>query len=333
MSEVCYQPPTGYVDEFYMFVFDAFQNNLSDGNTFLNQAVYIPGGFDFVLRRIVGVDSVLSPVTGKFQWRGSNQVNTSTAPVVGNPTLRDQLIVPEVFFPRQSQITFDLYNVLQRYVLGQNDDPDPATFVRMIQAQIGFAGVRRRRSGPMPTPGNFKRVPFQTTLTIPTYIQTALTTAPNGTLFGPQSLGIQKTFQLTIQNYDVEIHMIQCVDVNPAAAPGAGTIPNGLNYFAIIPYDAAKNALTSGYVLSQYISDAIPFGTPSVGSINSMQDPTLASPTLYGMGAIAPPLVYPQQTEIRVDVTSLIGNCAVPYDWQVGGNLVMTFTGFQRIPC
>jgi len=120
MSDVCYQPPVGYVDEFYMYVYDSFQNGLVNGQTYLNQAVYIPGGFDFVLRRIVGLDSVLATNTGKFQFRGANQENYYSAPIVAATALKDQLIVPEIFYPQQSQIAFDLYNVNQRFVYGQN---------------------------------------------------------------------------------------------------------------------------------------------------------------------------------------------------------------------
>jgi hypothetical protein len=332
-NAVCYQAPVGYVDEFYMYVWDSFQNNAVNGRTYLNQAVYIPGGFDFVLRRIVGLDSVLAPTTGKFQFRGANQENNYSAPIVASGAMRDQLIVPEMFYPQQSQIAFDLYNVEQRFVYGQSFVGCGAN-VEIICGQIGFAGVRRRRIGAMPTPGKFKRIPFQTTLTIPVYPQPNVLAAAGGSKFGPQTIGNAVSGNLTFSNYDVEVHMIQCVDINPDdIAPGPGTIPSGLNWFAVIPYNSSRTALTSGYVMSQYLSDAVPFGAPSVGSVNEVQDPTLASPTLYGMGAVVPPLIYPKETQFRMDAVSLVGNCETPYDWDTGGNLTVVLTGFQRIPC
>jgi len=331
-TEVCYQPPVDYVDQFYMFVYDAFQNNLQEGLSYLNQTVYIPGGFDFILRRIVGLDSVLAPMTGKFQWRGSNQVNTSTAPIVAAAAMRDQLVVPEMFFPQTSQIAFDLYNVQKRFAYGQSSTS--ANAVKLIMSQIGFAGVRRRRTGAMPTPGNYKHIPFQTTLTLQTYAQQSVLSAANGTNFGPQSIGGAISANLTFSNFDTEIHMIQCVDINPSVPVGPGApIPNGLNWFAIIPYDSARNALTSGYVMSQYLSDSLPFGAQSVGAIGQVQDPTFVSPTLYGMGAVVPPLLYPKETQFRVDAVAMLGNHTTTYDWTVGGNLTIVLTGYQRIPC
>ena len=334
VNEVCYQPPVGYVDEFYMYVYDAFQNGLIDTQTYLNQAVYIPGGYDFILRRIVGLDSVLAATTGKFQFRGSNQENFFSAPIVAAAAMRDQLIVPEVFYPQQSQIAFDLYNVKQRFIYGQSIAGCASTAPKIFCGQIGFGGVRRRRIGAMPTPGTFKRIPFQTTLTLNTVAQASVLAAGLSATFGPQSLATVLSTQVTFSNYDTEIHMIQCVDINPDdLAPGPGTIPNGLNWFAIIPYDSARNALTSGYVMSQYLSDAVPFGTPSVGSVNTVQDPTLVSPTLYGMGGVVPPLIYPKETQFKIDAVPLVGNCENPYDWDIGGNLTIILTGFQRIPC
>ena len=332
-NAVCYQPPVGYMDEFYMYVWDSFANGAKDGNTYLNQSVYIPGGFDFVLRRIVGLDSVLAPTTGKFQFRGANQENMYSAPIVAAAAMRDQLIIPEMFYPQQSQIAFDLYNVQQRFAYGQNLVGCGAN-VKIVCGQIGFAGVRRRRVDIPPTPGNFKRIPFQTTLTLQCYSQPNVLVAAGGAKFGPQSIGNAVSGNLTFSNYDVEIHMMQFVDINPDdVAPGPGTIPNGLNWFAVIPYNSSRTALTSGYVMSQYLSDAVPFGHSSVGAVGTVQDPTLASPTLYGMGAVVPPLIYPKETQFRLDAVSLVGNCETPYDWDTGGNLTVVLTGYQRVPC
>ena len=334
-NDVCYQPPVGHVDEFYMFVVDAFQNNYATGKNYINQSVYIPGGYDFVLRRIVGLDSVLAPTTGKFQFRGPNQENVFSAPIVAASAMRDQLIVPEIFYPQNSQIAFDLYNTQIRFVYGQNL-VGCGLNTEVQVGQIGFAGVRRRQVGPMPTPGNFKRIPWQKTLVLQTYAQPQLIgLASIGTLnFGPQNLLKTISGYMNIDNYDTEVHMIQCVDINPDdLSPGPGVIPNGLNWFAIIPYNAARTALTSAYVMSQYISDSIPFGAPSVGTVNTVQDPTLASPTLYGMGAVVPPLIYPKDSQFKLDAVSLIGNCESPYDWDIGGNLTVVLTGFQRVPC
>ena len=326
---ICYQPPVGFVDEPFTFVYDAFANGLTDGQTYRNQAVYIPGGYDFVLRRIVGIDSVLAP-TGQFQWRGSNQENTTSVPVTCGTALRSQLVVPEVFFPQQSQIAFDLYNVSRRFGFGN------AAGAKVYQAQIGFQGVRRRRVGPMPTPGNFKRVPFQLLLPVTTYTQAGVVTADGGATFGPQSIGGAISANLTVSNYDIEIHMIQCVDTNyNGVQVGAGTIPNGLNWFAVIPYNAARTALSSGYVLSQFISDSTPFGQSSVGTIGTIQSPTLVSPTLYNVGAVVPPLLYPQETQVKFDLVSLLGNYTATYDWAGDPNKILNIvlTGYQRIPC
>jgi len=324
-EDVCYQPPVGYVDEPYMYVYDAFQAGLTDGGTYLNQTVQITGDYDFVLRRIVGLDSVIAP-TGQFRWRGPNGENTSNAPVTVGTAQRDQLVLPEVVFPRTSQIAFDLYNTQRRYANGNN------ALVPVYQSQIGFAGVRRRQHGVMPTAGNFRRIPYQTLLTLQAYGQPAVIAAGAGG-FGPQSVGNALTASLTIDNYDLEVCMLQFVDTN-SLQTGAGVIPNGLNYFAVTLYNSALSALTSGYVLSQFVSDGVPFGPVSLGTPGQVQSNTVVSPTLYSIGALVPPLVYPKETQFRVSAVSLMGNASVPYLWSpTTASLNILLTGFQRIPC
>jgi hypothetical protein len=107
-----YEPPDGYEDLPFIWVYDA--TALTNGTNALNQFVYIKGGWgDFIMRRVVGIASVVNPVGGSFQLRDSQKRNMSSEPIqIG--TVGDDLAFPnEVYYPETSIIQFDLYDVLK----------------------------------------------------------------------------------------------------------------------------------------------------------------------------------------------------------------------------
>jgi hypothetical protein len=178
-------------------------------------------------------------------------------------------------------------------------------------------------------------------LTIPTYSQPELLTGTTGTLFGIQNLSTIKTYSLDIKNYDIEVHMLQVIDSAQTSTPvmPLGLVPPGLSFFALRPYNSSYTALTSNLVMGSYLSDAVPFGLSRLSTESGYpgslpQDPQIISPQIYKMGAVVPPLVYPKESQFRVDVCSLIGDCiGPPYNWVPNYNTYIVLTGFQRIPC
>jgi len=138
MKTIRYSPPPGYYDLPYTYAFDASQ--LVTGKNYLNQQVYIQGGFgDFGMRRVVGLNKILaSNGTGQFQlMRASQGVYQSSNPIQA-PNTPELAIVPEEWYPETGQIGFDLF--------GLSIPANPGT------AQLAFQGVRRLK-GPSPQIG------------------------------------------------------------------------------------------------------------------------------------------------------------------------------------
>jgi len=108
-----YSPPEGYEDFPFLYVFDGAAAGLVNGTTSLNNFIYIQSGWgDFIMRRVVGLASVINPTGGSFQIRDSQNRPLSSDPVLIG-TVNDDLAFPvEVPYPETTKISFDLYDVL-----------------------------------------------------------------------------------------------------------------------------------------------------------------------------------------------------------------------------
>jgi hypothetical protein len=107
-----YQPPEGYYDLPFIFVYDG--DALANGSDALNLFIPMePDVGDFVLRRVVGIQSVVNPVGGKFQLRDNLEVfrYLQSLPIFANGT-DDFAVLNEMLFESTGAIRFDLYNVL-----------------------------------------------------------------------------------------------------------------------------------------------------------------------------------------------------------------------------
>jgi hypothetical protein len=129
-----YRAPDGYEDTPFTWAFDG--TNLIAGVNALNQYVYIQRGLgDFIMRRCVGLATVISPATGSFQLRDSQKRSLGDPMFIGQ--VNDDLMFPnEVLYPETSLIGFDLYSVLP--------DPPPVVLAPPVQIdnsaqQSGFA--------------------------------------------------------------------------------------------------------------------------------------------------------------------------------------------------
>jgi hypothetical protein len=108
-----YSPPAGYYDQPFFYVFDG--NILTDGQNALNNSVEMtPGIGDFILRRIVGVDRLVntSSPTGRFwcQARSGAYIESQPVNIQGGGEFA---VAPELEYPDQGHIVFDLYTVLK----------------------------------------------------------------------------------------------------------------------------------------------------------------------------------------------------------------------------
>jgi len=106
-----YAPPNGFEDFPFTYVFNA--DLLVDGLDARNQFVYIEGGLgDFILRRIVGLDSVVNPSGGQFQIEDDLLTYIQADPVFASGG-GELAIVPETRYRETGAIRFDLYKVLR----------------------------------------------------------------------------------------------------------------------------------------------------------------------------------------------------------------------------
>lgn len=403
----CYSPPSGFVDEYYMYVYNS--DNLVNGTNALNQAVQILGGYDFVLRRVVGLDSVLAAApNGKYRIRDMAAANMSSSPLSVGGSAEFQ-VIPEQFYSATSQIAFDLYDVLSRNypavggggafaavsatfcggssitwtavapglagngitvqliafgaspvpvvnvvgtaitvtvpssdatgissvtlqaiinalnadvgasaLITTTGDGSPSTCFPQLgeitptyttaggggsplipYGQIGFGGVRRRR-GSVPKPTyKYKLLPYQVQITIA--VTWEAYTAFTGTAI--TAVAPPRSFYVPIENYDFELYSIQITDT---AGYGASSAKLSI-------YNGARNTLSNLPVVASYLTDAVPWGR--------------ASADRYNIGAIVPPLLYLNETNIQIDVYSLLPTGNVPQ------TLTILFNGMQRIPC
>ena len=123
-----YTPPPGYYDLPFVWTFDAA--NLTDGINYLNNLVYIKGGYGpFVMRRVVGLSRLLNSTTGQYRIRDRDLNDIESGNVFG-VSADDLGILPELVYPETGGIRFDLLKLLR-----------PAA--NLWTAQVAFQGVRR----------------------------------------------------------------------------------------------------------------------------------------------------------------------------------------------
>lgn len=173
-----YSSPPGTYDLPFTWGFNDIAQ-MTNGNDYLNQLVYIKGGYGkFVLRRIVGLNRVLNPTTGQYQIRDGMSNNIEAVPVFA-PSADDIGILPELIYPEQGGIRFDLYKVLKPTV--------PTT------GQIAFQGVRRMTGSAVQNPSYLANAKTFT------YTMTATINSPVGTI---------TTARVPIDNYDFELYQL-----------------------------------------------------------------------------------------------------------------------------
>lgn len=294
VDEQNYYTPDGYVDLPGAYVFDA--SGLTNGTEVQNNVIPIEYDSIFVLRAVLGVPNCIDPSTGGFRLN-----NYSKSRIMGGyikPFANNVPVVPEVIYPPNSQISFDLFNV-------QKAVNSCATNIPI--SNIMFQGVKRYRPGvpgyngpafPIPyDPLNYIERPWSYPLD---FDLSWFHWNSSGSAAG--IIDIPRTFVVEVQDYDFQLHCIKISD----STTGLALTPD---LFSIQLFDAtAKRALFGSPVNQSYINN----------TRNAFSNPVFP----------VPPLLYPVWTQIRVDITSLVCNEDVssPYHLQI------EFQGLQRIP-
>ncbi len=219
----CYYVPDGYLDEHFLYGFDG--NTLTDGSSPLNLAVQMQGGYDFILRRIVGADSLVS-ATGTFRYQYESGNYESSAPVVVRDNVfQDFGVVPELLYTETSQIAFDLGDVLRRVNAG------------VFSSQVVFQGVRRRKGVEKPPAFRYKPRPYW------------ITTSVNVNWLATDVNPTRATL-LNLDSYDFDLYAISIRDPGGTAAPTA----------KMTLFNAAQYRLSNIPIVLSYISEPLPWG-------------------------------------------------------------------------
>jgi hypothetical protein len=292
LIEQPYNTPAGYVDSPFMYVYDA--TALTDGATYNQVTKQLQGGSEFILRRIIGVPTVVGPASagGRFNYKnasGSYAAGNAASGICFNNVWP---VVPEKKYAQNRQITFDLYGVTRAFTAC---DGTP-----IYNSFIAFQGVKRTNTN-QGFPKNvtaYKYRPLKYSYSYTLTINWAHFTAGGAVQAGQQ-------FSQLLDVYDFELLKISIAQ--PGAVAALTT-----NDFQITLYDQNSHQLSDGPV--------------NQGFINSARRSPRLGPPYAGIMPV-PPLVYPGGSQIKFDILSMLCSTQVPQVYNI------TFDGLWRVPC
>jgi hypothetical protein len=291
MVEEPYHIPAGYTDFPFCYVFDA--SILTDGTTAQNLVVPTQGDSDFIIRHIIGLPQCVSNAPPLGRW-GLHNPNSTLAN--GNPSTgilaygqNNWTVLPEKRYRPNEQIKFDLYNVSRQSTVTAQGT--------IYFSQLGFFGVKRYAPS----------AAYPLLKTAYKYWELIRTfnfgfTVTQG-YFGANG-GVNPTTTYWQQTeYDFELLGIS---INNAS----GLFPNGI---AITPYTPNR----------QYRMSNLPL---QASWINYTGSPINVGQGVQGVFPV-PSMIYPANSLIEFDVTSLLPLASAPQTYSVD------FVGIWRIPC
>jgi hypothetical protein len=196
-----YYPPPGYGDTFFQYVFDAqnpsSQALLTNGTTRLGAYIPIFDG-SFVSRFWSGLPTIAAGIQ-IYDWLGRQFYSQVENIGVGSPALfyGQRLICPEVEWPDNGKIVFDLANITQT---------SPTDGV--LASQLVFTGVRRRANVISdPVPSDYKY--YEKDYDIP-YSLVINNYATTGGQFNPST-----QITIPVNDFDFELRRIELALQSP----------------------------------------------------------------------------------------------------------------------
>lgn len=288
------QTPPGYGDQTYIYAIRPSALGFANGSDHGMTPIEIQDA-DFVCRSWAGADSILTtgaPVSGNGTIQIYNAISqgwykTPTLIPANFPT--GQSVVPECIYPANSALRFDTTNLALDVSSGGGVD--------VPVDQLCFYGVRRFQNvGSDPLRSSYQyyekdyAIPFQFTLT------DRATAAGAG-------LAIQLTTQ--INDYDFELRRIE-----------AGKITGGVY--------TQLSATAPEFQMTLYDPNWVKRSNIPINSNRLFHFPlSIANPMNSWP---SPPILYPVNSVIRMDVASLIPPAAtLP-------TIILLFKGVRRIP-
>jgi hypothetical protein len=288
-----YLTPDGTLDFPFAYVVDG--TNLTNGVNNLNLTRQLQGDSQFILRRIMGVPTMVAAAAsgGKFNYKNPSGQYANGNPTAGIVVPNTWPVVPEKLYHVNDQIGYDLYNVSR----ATNACAGSPT---IYASQIAFMGVKRFGKGSTYprkiTPYKYyeKRYAYAYELTI-----NWAAFDSSGRQSSPQS------FYQQMDNFDFELLRVSI------SQPGTNTALATPD-FSILLYDANQHQFSSGPLLQGFVNAGRP--SPSTSSPYQATFPT-------------PSQIYPAGGKIRFDITSLLCSTSLPQKYEI------LFDGIWRYPC
>jgi hypothetical protein len=292
-----YFTPDGTLDFPFAYVYDSSAN--SDGQNILNISQQFQGDSDFILRRIMGVPTVVdTPANGgRFNFKNASGNYANGNPTTGIIVPNTWPVVPEKKYRTNEQISFDLYRTLRAF--------NVCSATPIYASQIAFMGVKRFAKGSgyprQVTPYKYREVRYAY----------AFELTINWAHF--DNLGNVQPAQRFIQqmdNFDFELLRISISQpgANVDGVPTALTTPD----FAITLYDPNMHQFSSAPLLQGFLNAGRP--TPATSSPYQATFP-------------CPSQIYPAGSAITFDITSLLCGPSLPQSYEI------LFDGIWRYPC
>ena len=311
-----YHVPSGYYDRHYYYIFDGVGNAvapvLTPGNNYAQVNIPLDTDADFILRRVSWTNA--QNTSGdipqfNFSWPNLDKNFFPYFSVL--PPFCDFPVLPEIRYPAGGQLAFSINN----YQPGTNASGEGAADVPY--SELIFQGVKRYK-GSLPDFGTvrrFKRV-FQV-YTLPVLIDYTFYSYDGG----GAALGVNGTrrFSVPVNHGDFELWAI-AIDSSQAST-GFGN-QAGCKFALVDPIDntwfSNQVPITPGQFMDG-MSQSLIVGDAAG---NNPQNAIAGH-----WGAMIPPVLHPNQSNIRIDVQSLSPNPTTPY------TVTFMFIGMSRVPC
>lgn len=287
-----YLTPDGTLDFPFAYVYDT--SALTDGQNILNISQQLQGDSAFILRRIMGVPTVVAAAAsaGKFNFKNASGTYANGNPTSGIIVPDTWPVVPEKMYRQNDQISFDLYNTLRQVTA--------CGLTPIYSSQIAFMGVKRFAKGStyprQITPYKYREVRYAY----------AYELTVNWAHFGASGLANPpQRFNQQLDNFDFELLRIS---ISQPGANGALTTPD----FSMTLYDPNMHGFSSAPMLQGFYNAGRP--TPATSSPYQATFPT-------------PSQIYPAGGYITFDITSLLCSTSLPQSYEI------LFDGIWRYPC
>lgn len=230
MAAYDYRTPPGFGDTFYQYVFDAQSQSpvLTNGVNYSRLGIQVVDG-DFILRHWAGLDTIADRLQ-IYDWLGRG---ISDEPMflgaAANNVFAHMVVAPEIKFPVNGNIRFDLINVTQA-VAGTDGA------LTVYRSQLVFSGARRRLGvigDPVPSAYPFYEKPYY----IPYQLSITQYASASGLLNAPQVI------QIAVEDFDFELRRIELrLQSSQQASP-----------FKMTLYNSDKVAMSNAPILSNML--------------------------------------------------------------------------------